>query len=478
MDGLLVGAAARTPDAFAVRDAGGVWTYRELAGYAARFAGWLLARGVRPGDRVLSALPPSRLAVAVLFGSSAAGAVLVPVHPGIGDLQVAALLADAEPAVVLGVADESIVDVEAWWSEVLATPALPTPVPRTGDDLALLVYTSGSTAAPKGVMCPRGQVAFAVDAIARRLAYRADDRVFCRLPLAFDYGLYQALLCAEAGAELQLPPQSGDAGLVRMLHDWRSTVVPLVPSLGAMLVRLASRDTRRLCDVRLLTNTGERLDPQLIARLRGCFPEASVHLMFGVTECKRISILEADGDLERSGSVGRPLDGTEVLVVDEDGRPVPHGDVGEFLVRGPHVTAGYWRAPDLTRLRFRRGPDGTTLHTGDFGYRDADGYLYFVGRRDDLFKRHGVRMSVTEIEAATADVEGVRAAALVRPDEEADMTVFVVGQVDGAEVLAQLRRRLEPAKVPARCVVVPALPLTPNGKVDRPRLATLRGSHA
>jgi acyl-CoA synthetase (AMP-forming)/AMP-acid ligase II len=256
------------------------------------------------------------------------------------------------------------------------------------------------------------------------------------------------------------------------LHEYGVTVVPLVPSLGEMLLTLARRDRREPPPVRLFTNTGAALTAPVIARLRESFPTAQVSPMFGTTECKRITVLEPDGDLEKPGSVGRALDGTEVLVLDDEGRPLPPGTVGEIAVRGPHMMRGYWRAPEQTALRFRPDPvtGEVTLHTGDYGHLDADGHLYFEGRRDDLFKRKGVRMGTLEIETAALDIPGVAAAAALAPADGHDLTLHAVTDLTPDAVLAQLAERLEAAKVPAACHVLDALPLTPNGKTDKQRL--------
>jgi amino acid adenylation domain-containing protein len=490
---LLDAAAARAGTAPAVRDVDGAWNYAELVEHSLRAASWLSSRGVAPSDRVVVRHPNTRELVALAYGVSRVGAMLVPINPMMSRFQLAAVAADADPALALTAdADElsligactSAVTV-AWpkaQDELAAAPtqaldAVPDRHP-SADDLAVLFYTSGSTAAPKGVMCPHRQILFAAQAIARQLRYGPDDRVLCRLPFAFDYGLYQAYLCAIGGSELVLPPAGQDAALLTRIRQWRVSVVPVVPSLATMLLGLAGRDPRPT-ELRLFTNTGAALPPATVNALRQRFPGAQVCLMFGTTECKRVSILEPDGDLDHPGSVGRPLDGTVVTVVDGAGRPLPTGEVGEFVVTGPHVADGYWRAPALTAQRFRAGPGGhgRLLYTGDRGYLDADGHLYFVGRSDDIFKRNGTRVSTVEVEAAALDVPGVEAAAAIPPGPHGDLIVVAVGLCPAEDVLRGLRERLEPAKVPVRCVLVPELPTTPNGKVDRVRLiALLNGS--
>ncbi|TDC63751.1 long-chain fatty acid--CoA ligase [Micromonospora sp. KC207] len=473
----LLDAAAARPAALAVRDDDGVWTYAQLREHSLHLACWLAGRGVVTGDRVVARLPNARPLVALLYAASRVGAILVPISPQAGSRSLEAVLADAEPVLMvdaLAVTPESAGPVPVCPASLMieeAASGRPGGFPRAGR-LAFILYTSGSTAAPKGVMCSHSAVLFVVDAIVRRLGYTAADRVLCRIPLSFDYGLYQILLCAAVGAELQLTTGT-DAALLQRLESWRATVVPIVPTLATGLSLLAGRG-RRDTSVRLFTNTGAALLEGQAAALRRAFPGAAIALMYGMTECKRISILEPDADLVIRGSVGRPLDGTTVTVVDEDGRELGPGQPGQFVVRGPHLMDGYWRSPDATAERYRRTPDGDlALFTGDFGTIDKQGHLHLTGRRDAIFKRRDVRVSTIEIESAALDVPGVRLAVALPPDGPRDLTLVVVGEAEPGDVLARLRGWLEPAKVPARCVCLPDLPLTGNGKVDRTRLLDL-----
>jgi acyl-CoA synthetase (AMP-forming)/AMP-acid ligase II len=491
---LLDGPVRRTPERTAVREADRAWSYRRLWTASHAFAGWLRRAGVRAGDRVVVHESNRAEVVAAVYGASLAGAVLVPVGGDAKPFQLAGIVADCEPAVVLSCDPTgAAVPAAEVWRELDRTPEAPQ-VDGTPSEPAMLIYTSGSTAQPKGVVCPHDSVLFAVRAIGERLRYRQTDTVFLRLPLSFDYGLYQAFLCAAAGAALYIATPGSTGTVLREVRDSGATVVPVVPQLALMLCQLAERTGPRP-GVRLFTNTGAALTPAAAGRLRAAFPGASVVSMYGLTECKRVSVGDPDGDLDRPGSVGRPLPGTRVRIEDEDGSPVPAGRVGQIVVTGPHVMAGYYRAPGPTAQRF--GIDGAgrgagsvdgsvdgsvagsvdgvrTLRTGDHGWLDADGYLYFDTRRDDIFKRRGVRMSTPEIEAAAHDVDGVEAAAaipLAGPPER--LYVVVTGAVDPAAVLEGIAARLDPARVPDRCLVLDRLPLTPAGKVDRGRLRTL-----
>jgi acyl-CoA synthetase (AMP-forming)/AMP-acid ligase II len=347
--------------------------------------------------------------------------------------------------------------------------------PREVDpaDLCMLLYTSGTTAAPKGVMSPHGSVRYAVEAIQSRLRYSSHDVIFDRLPLAFDYGLYQALLAARAGACLVLAGPGSDTTLLRQISDSKATILPLLPALGGMIERLRRR-SEPIAGVRLITNTGAAMPEHLRQSLREMFPMARLVLMYGITECKRVTIMEPDGDLSRPHSAGRPLDGLEILIKDAHGAPLPPMVPGEIYVRGPSVMAGYWRDEEQTDARFIP-LDGTSeriLRTGDFGYLDQQGYLYFEGRRDDIFKHGGVRMNSQEIETAAQRAPGVELAALLIPAGDDEPMILVVSgeSVEPRSVLLAMRPHIEAIKIPEICVVVPRMPMTPNGKVDKHEL--------
>ncbi|MGK4580168.1 AMP-binding protein [Kitasatospora sp. HPMI-4] len=481
--------AEAAPGAVAVGDRAGRWTYSELSEYSHAVDAWLESCGVGLGDRVLVQLPSTRELVALFYGTARRGAVLVPLNPGMKEYHLRSVLANAEPRLVIatdaaaagigGISPVPVLGFGELWPEVSAlrnAAARASTAEVDPDDVAVLVYTSGSTAAPKGVICPHRQMVFASEAINRELGYRPDDVVFCRFPISWDYGLYKILLAALGRSELVLADGDSDLVLLKRIRESGATVVPIVPSLAAMICALAERDPApESSKVRMFTNTGAALPKTTVDALRTAFPGAEVIRQFGQTECKRISVLPPEFEDSKPTSVGRPLPGTRVLILDEAGMELPIGETGEIVVEGPHVMPGYWRAPELTAKAFRTDPVSgqRRLHTGDFGSMDEDGFLYYEGRRDDMFKRKGVRMSTIEIEAAAMDIPGVQAAAVLPPSEDRDLAVCVVGDLPPHTVLRELSLRLEPAKVPGLCQTVDELPLTLHGKHDRRKLATL-----
>lgn len=459
-------AARSRPDSLAVGYADATLTYRELHAASRRIATWLHRQGVRRGDRVVLVVPTDLMVPALLYGCSRVGAVFSVLNPQSPEVAIAHVVEDCEPVLVLRDLDEVRRVAVHGDAEVVAGPIAVDPV--------CLVYTSGSTGMPKAVVSTHAQVVFAAQAIQSQLEYLPSDTVFCALPLSFDYGLYQVFLSTLAGSRLQLG-NATDAGpqLIRHLRACGATVLPAVPAMAAGLARMLARPGTQPPALRLLTNTGAAMQAEVITELRHQILGLQVQLMFGLTECKRAAIMPKDEDLRRPGACGKALPGTEILVVDPDGTPVPAGEVGEIVVRGPNVMSGYWRRPELTAQRFPRD-EGLfpKLRTGDYGRLDTEGYLYFVGRRDDIYKEHGSRVSVTEVEAAAHRVPGVVAAAVLPPlNGHHGATLFAVTTLTSEQVLALLRDQIEDTKAPRVCVVVDEIPLTPNGKVDRKRLS-------
>ncbi|TWV47503.1 acyl--CoA ligase [Streptomyces misionensis] len=485
---LLDEAVATRPDAPAVSSADRTLTYRELDAASRRLAAWLLEQGLERRDRLVVCAPGSVVQPALVYAASRAGITFSLLHEQVRGVQLDHVLDDCEPALL--VTDDDAAreaaqrrDIRTQSTASLAQTAFADgPVPeRTPPgplavDPVCLIYTSGTTSLPKAVVSTHRQLTFSARAIQSVLGYRPADVIYSPLPLSFDYGLYQLFLSALAGAHVTLgrPAEVGPA-LLNNLVRAGATVLAAVPSVAEALARLLRRDRGGSTPpLRLLTNTGAAMPAQTLRSLRTSLPGLHVQLMFGLTECKRATIMPPDGDLERPGSSGRALPGVEVFVVDDDGRRLAPGEIGEIVVRGPNVMAGYWRRPELTAQRFRR-VEGLfpQLHTGDHGWIDEDGFLYFDGRRDDIYKESGFRVSATEVEAAARRVPGVTAAAVLPPQPSAPAQLFVVSDLDPSEVLIGMREQIEEFKIPSHCRPVDALPLTGNGKVDRKALAAL-----
>ncbi|MEV3932932.1 class I adenylate-forming enzyme family protein [Streptomyces sp. NPDC049944] len=484
MSDLLGPPCAERPGHLAVIDTEGSWTYGELGTAVDRATGWLRGRGIAPGERVVYTGGNDRAFLALFYATLRVGAVFVPVHPELTDVQVGAIVEDCAAALAIcppgaGQGAGDTVSVSTAQREIESAVLDPRAAELPDTAVAMLIYTSGTTGRPKGVVCPHRQMIAALHAVNACLGYRPDDVVLCRLPLSFDYGLYQGLLCALTGGTLVLTGRGQDVGLLRLIERHGLTVVPLVPSL-AQILTLLQRKLRRPTKVRLFTNTGARPGRAVMSELLEVFPGSEFASMYGMTECKRISVLDPAEYATHPDSVGRPIPGDHVRIVGPDKRALGPGETGEIVVHGATVMDGYWGVPIEEQNRFVRRTDGSLeLHSGDQGHLDEEGRLYFVGRDDDMIKRRGVRIGLTEIESAAEVIPGVTAAVALRPEpEDGPLRLAVQSDLAPEEILIHLARRLDRARLPDLIVPLDAVPLTANGKPDRAATQRLIGSPA
>lgn len=495
VSGLLFGAAHARPDAVFLEDRlGGVITFAEAESEVRSFAKFLQSQGVTRGDRVAIHLQ-NRVEIAIaLFAAAQLGAVYVVLNAKLKPRGLQKILDQAEPVAI--VYDESTAENlsgidsiktrviigepqtndDIPWSAAISHPRLEDNWKGFDVDAACLVFTSGSTGTPRGVTLSHDNICYVVGAIQDRLQYRPEDTIGCFLPLAFDYGLYQIFLAAQSCAKLYIgdPDQVGPR-LPQVMKGAGVSVLPGVPSVYAALIALGRRRPLDLPRLRAITNTGERLPLSYIEEFQSMFSGLEVFVMYGLTECKRVSIM-TPAELEtHPDSVGRPLAGTEVYSVDENGNRLPPHEVGELVVRGRHVAHGYWRAPAETEKRFRkRAPESAVeLFTGDSGSVDEEGFLYFSARSDDLLKHRGNRISPVEIENEACTLDGIVEASLLKRERDDTLHLFVTASLDLEEdaILRQLSETLEPAKVPEFVVVLESMPKSLNGKIDRKDLA-------
>jgi long-chain acyl-CoA synthetase len=502
-ESLLVSAQA-SPNKEAVADANERLTYSELQEDALRFATLLQQGGVRRGDRVVVYLDNSATCVRTIFGVLLAGGVISVVNAQtkvdklafiLNNCEASALVTEGRTADVAAAAIARCPSVEHAYcagggeegpsifrdlGEAVAstTPELRDPgtIPS---DLAALVYTSGTTGRPKGVMMTHGSLVFTVGSIAEYLRLEPDDRILSVLPLAFTYGLSQLLLTARLGATLLLEHSFAfPSKTLTRIRVEEATVFPAVPTMFATITGMAHHSG--FPSVRCLTNAAAGLPPAAHEPLRRVFPNASLYRMYGQTECIRICYLEPDSIDEKPTSVGKAIPGTEVFVLDEEGEPVCPGEVGILHVRGPHVMAGYWRAPELTAQAVREGliPGERMYCTRDYFTIDEDGDLYFIDRCDDIIKTRGEKVSSVEVENVIFEIPGVRLAAVIGvPDDLLGQAVRAYVVLDDRAMLSTdairraCRANLESFMVPRDVILVEALPHTDSGKVRKKSLA-------
>ena len=479
------------------------YTFGELLADARRLATALCARGVRRGDRVAIALENSWTCVVSIYATLIAGGVIVLIHPQTrteklsfilrdsgaraliaegrhGDLVAQALdRLDLRPATLA--TEPSDGSPAGSFDAALASAApLAAPVPVIPLDLAAILYTSGSTGEPKGVMQTHQSMVFTVGSLVEYLRLTPAERLLCVLPLSFDYGLYQLLMAASLGACLVLERSFTFLGqLFERLSGERITVFPGVPTIFATLIAAHRRKPLSFPSVTRVTNTAAALPDEFVAGLREIFPQALIYKMYGLTECKRVSYLEPELVDAKPGSVGKAIPGTEAYLLSQEGDPVPPGNIGVLYVRGPHVMAGYWNRPDLSDEMLKPGPlpGERVLCTQDLFRIDGEGFLYFVGRTDDIIKSRGEKVSPVEVENALHRIPGVREAAVIGVTDpllgEAVRAVIVADPTLGLtqqSIRAGCDSLLEPHMVPNQVMFRDTLPRTPNGKIDKRQL--------
>lgn len=486
--------ARRWPEREYLRHEGESLTYAETWRRITSIAAWLDATGIGRGDRVVMVTENRIETVLMFFAVAQIGAIAVILHPQMKPEGLRRILEQTEPK--LGLLEQSTASLReefgeiplVWadesartpFAELIATPEPKhVPFPGIDQDPAFLVFTSGSTGTPRGVILTHDNVRFVSAAIQARLQYRAEDRVAIFLPLSFDYGLYQLFYSAMVGASVFIGrPEMAGPELPRILAAQEISVLPGVPTLFGGLIKMQRYRPVPLPKLRVITNTGDHLPQSYIQSLRELFPQARVYPMYGLTECKRVSILLPEELEAKPESVGRALDGTEVFAMDANGHCLPPGETGELCVRGRHLALGYWRAPEETAKRYKFIGEGHSrvLVSGDFGSVDAEGFLHFHGRSDFLIKHKGHRLSPAEVEEEACRILDVVAAGCVKDEARDQLCLFVSVSREGLDekaIILALSAKLEPAKVPNRVIFLPELPKTGNQKVDRKALRAM-----
>ena len=499
---LLNSQAELNPHKIAIIYKGNHYSYSFLNSWANRVCQWLRQSGVKPGDRVALYGINSEKFIIALFGVLKSGAVFVPIHHETSQLNLEFILNDCTPTAIildanllpfLGTATtrvHSILQMSndpdfyeprgivTQWNELNSYQDFSSSDYTSPDSLAIVIYTSGSTKEPRGVMEPHRQVLFATSAINKVIGNTAEDRILCGLPFSFDYGLYQIFLTFQVGATLVLEADfSFPLAIPRILNSNRVTGLPGVPTVFALLLQSRLLERIELPYLRYITSTGDVFPVAHIERLQELIPHVTIFPMYGLTECKRVSIVpKGELDSHRS-SVGRPLPGVQVRIINEEGQEVPDGIVGQLAIRGPNIMAGYWNNPEETRGRFVIEQGKTELLSGDYFYKDSDDFLYFVGRSETIIKSRGQKISTVEIESFLCTIKGVTEAAVFGiPDSIVGELVcaYVYStdpQLNPAIITERCRLHLSPSALPEYVFVVDSpLPKTLNGKINHKKL--------
>lgn len=504
---LVADAAGTHGDAAAVTCKGVTVSYAELWHEVASFGTALRALGICRGDRVAVYLDKRIETVAALFGTSAGEGVFVPVNPLLRPRQVGYIMRDCGARVLvtsperLALLHEELQECKSVEHVVLAgqSPAAgpggrytarPWPTATECDvpaanaidaDMAAILYTSGSTGPPKGVVLSHRNLIAGAESVSHYLGNTADDEILAALPFSFDAGFSQLTTAFSVGAHVVLLNYVLPTEVVELCARHHITGLTGVPPLW---IQLADQDwpDEAAKHLRYFANTGGRMPKPTLDRLRQLFPGAAPFLMYGLTEAFRSTYLDPAEVDRRPNSIGKAIPNAEILVVRPDGSMCNRGEEGELVHRGALVAMGYWNDPERTAQRFRPVPgresglcsDEIAVWSGDTVVRDEDGFLYFIGRNDEMIKTSGYRVSPTEIEEAAYDTGLVRdAVALGVADVKLGQHVVLVvspasgTMVDVDSLLARMRQALPLYMHPQRVEVRPEIPRSPSGKFDR-----------
>lgn len=496
------------------------YTYSAINKRCELLANNLLDMGIKRQDKVVIFLDNTPELIISFYGISKAGGVFVIVNGQMKSKKLAYIIKDSGASILITHTSKQIVINEAlkelntpcniiWIGQKVMIPKELLAVSREWDeifanidtinqseiqkrldvsnrtidsDLATLIYTSGSTGEPKGVMSPHINMVSAAKSISQYLENKPQDKVLTVLPLSFDYGLFQVLMAFMYGGTIVLERSfSFLHNILKKIPQEKITGFPIVPTILAMILKMQNLDQYEFGSLRYISNTGAALPENHIRKIRQLFPNVTIYSMFGLTECKRVSYLPPSEIDKRPASVGKAIPNCDVFVLDSDGNQVKPGEIGELVIRGSNVMRGYWNAPELTAKTFRPGkyPGEILLHSGDNFKQDEEGYLYFLGRKDDMIKCKGERISAKEIENIICEYDGIVESAVIGvPDEVFGQAIKAFVVTDGKttitenDLLKHCTINLEPFAVPKYIVFIHELPRSAHGKIDKKSLAS------
>jgi acyl-CoA ligase (AMP-forming) (exosortase A-associated) len=377
------------------------------------------------------------------------------------------------------------------WSELTDGAPAGEPHRRIDTDVAAILYTSGSTGRPKGVVLSHRNLVVGATSVAGYLGNGPGDRILAVLPLSFDYGLSQLTTAFVSGACAVLMDYLLPRDVIDAVARERITGLGAVPPLWIQLAQLPWPAEAR-SSLRYLTSSGGRMPGKTLAALRRSLPDTRVYLMYGLTEAFRSTYLPPEELDRRPESIGKAIPNADVMVVRGDGSRCRPGEPGELVHRGSLVAMGYWNDAERTAERFRPAPGQDpalplpeiAVWSGDTVRADAEGFLYFIGREDDMIKTSGYRVSPAEVEevaCATGLVAEAAAVGVPHPVLGQAIALAVTpphgSRVEVATLLTECRRRLPEFMVPSHVEVMEVLPRTPNGKTDRRSLARAMQRH-
>jgi len=511
--------AQRLPDKEALICGKQRWTYQDLDRHTDHLAAALLDINVHRHDRIVILLDNSSETVISLYSILKAGCVFIILAGSTKGAKLRYILENSEAEVLITHTDKAGVVTDAvdqmqkniktiWvgpknripeklaqsslsWEEIFSNFGVTAKrdrnngqLPRCIDvDLAALIYTSGSTYEPKGVMSTHLNMISAARSIIEYIGNKQNDIILNTLPLSYGYGLYQVIMAFMFGGTVVLEQSFIYLhNILTRITEEKVTGFPVVPTMVAMLLKMCNLSEYDINSLRYITSAGAALPVEHIHSLQQLMPHVRIFSMYGLTECIRVSYLSPDELGTRPASVGKAMPNCEVFIVDQDGNEVTTGQTGELVIRGSNVLQGYWKDPDLTSKTFRnqRYPAERVLYSGDYFRKDDSGFLHFLSRQDDMIKSRGERISAREIENIICALDGVAETSVIGVQDDIlgqAVKAYIVAipsrELTEKEVMKYCAANMETFMVPKYVEFVSELPVTTNGKIDKKRLKSM-----
>lgn len=517
---LLIQQASYSPSKTAITHRKNSWNYQQLSHLVEKQAQALLGVNLKPQHRVAIYLPKQIETVTSFLSISLAAGVFVPINPVLKSAQVRHILNDCNVQILITsksrlqsltailencpdlhtiiLAENEAPDNDNYpaqhilgWQDFLNhcnNQALPTVIDT---NMAAILYTSGSTGKPKGVVLSHYNIVAGAQSVADYLHITEKDKLLAVLPFSFDYGLNQLTSSLLQGATCVLLDYLLPRDVIKALEKHSITGLAAVPPLWSQLAALKWPETINQ-HLRYMTNSGGKMPKAILDAICKKVPDSQFFLMYGLTEAFRSTYLPPEQITLRPDSMGKAIPNAEILVVREDGSLCAPHEPGELVHRGSLVAMGYWNDLEKTAIRFKPAPNQIAglplteiaVWSGDQVTVDEEGYLYFVGREDDMLKTSGYRVSPTEIEEVIYSSGLVKeAAAIGIPHETLGQSIIVILSTDDEDLVneAQLidlcRSQLANFMVPTKIIVLAELPKNPNGKIDRKKLVSQFSNH-
>ncbi len=500
---LLKRAATNRPDKRALIYKNEALTYKEIYMQAQRLAATLSRLGVDKGHRVCVYLEKRPEKVISIFAISLAGAVFVPIRRLSTSAQALYIVDHCQATLLITTSSrlaafkgklrrlKAVITVDtpesldpgcpviSWNEATLPDVQLPASPSCIASDIASILYTSGSTGQPKGVVLSHRNIISGARIVSEYLKITEDDRLLSILTFGFDYGLNQLTMSFLKYAELVLFDYLFPKDIIKMVEKYRITGLAAVATTWIQLLQIPWGDSMQ--SLRYITNSGGAIPVDGVRELRRRIPDANIYLMYGLTEAFRSTYLDPSMVDQRPDSIGKAVPGEEIMILDPEDQPVGPGETGELVHRGVLVAQGYWQDHEATRERFRKNPlqlsgvtiDETVVYSGDYVKIDEEGFLYFQGRKDEMIKSAGNRISPTEVEEVLYGSGMVsQVVALGIPHDIYGQAVCVVlslvnNKSTEQDILTFCRKNMPPYMVPQKIIIWDRLPENTSGKLDR-----------